>query len=252
MKRSTTLILCCLFLSGTLFSQEQEQKLPSNGKSRMTLDFFGGYSIPFGKYKSFDKGQPNSGYASGGFLAQLKLNWLGKRDIGLGVSYAFQQNTLQDTAMRLTPNGMDSSFVLGDRPWSNHYILAGPVFVKAFNRWILDLSLLAGFVIATSENFSITIPEDSIHYRISSGAGTGVAFQARASVGYRISNRVILTAGISYLGANPTRKKENYVYSYVEEPPESGNFYPVFTGYEETRKKKISTLNPGLGIIIKL
>lgn len=250
MKRLLTLISCTFFLTGTLVAQEQ-RKAPAPAKSRMTFDFFGAYSMATGKYKATDLEQDNAGFAGGGFMAQIKLNWLGKKDFGLGVSYVFQQNAIQKEARDDTLPGGDP-VGLGDKPWNNHYLLAGPVMVKEFNRIVLDVSVLAGFVIASSNVFDMMVPVDSIQYSISSGAGTGFAFQARAGIGYRVSNRIILTASISYLGGNPTRRKENYVYSVIEDPPGSGIYVPVYQGYEDIIRKKISTFNPGIGITINL
>jgi opacity protein-like surface antigen len=250
MKRMLTLIVCAVLLTGTLFSQEQV-KAPAPAKSRMTFDFFGAYSMATGKYTANDLEQDNAGFAGGGFMAQIKLSWLGKKDFGLGVSYAFQQNAiLKQVQDSIVPGGDPNG--LGDKPWNNHYLLAGPVMVKEFNRIVLDVSVFVGFVIASSHVFDMMVPVDSVQYSISSGAGIGFAFQARAGVGYRVSNRIILTASISYLGGSPTRKKENFVYSVIEDPPGSGIYVPVYQGYEDIIKKKISTFNPGIGIMIKL
>jgi hypothetical protein len=250
MQRTLTLTIISLFLSGTLWAQDQKPDTAAVKKSKMTFDFYAAYSMALGHYKETDRDGDYSGYASGGFMAQIKLNWLGKKDLGLGISYVFQQNSIQHSATDIVPEGGDT---LGDKPWNNHYLLAGPVMVKEFSKKIvLDAGVLVGVVIASSNTFTMTVPVDSVHSSFSSGAGTGFAFQARASVGYRVSKRIILTAGVCYLGGNPTRKKQNYVYSVVEDPPGSGQYVPVFTGYEEIRKKKISTFNPGIGLIIKL
>ena len=221
-------------------------------KSRLTLDVVTSFSMPAGKYKAVDRSEEGSGYAGNGFTAQVKLNWMGRRDFGLGISYVFQMNFLQDTALRVTPEGTDTGFVLGDTPWQNHYLLAGPVFQKEFGRLVVDVAVLGGFVISQSTNFTMTVPVDSVSYRLSEGAGTGAAVQVRAGLGYRISKKVTVFGSVGYLGASPTRKKSNYTLTYVEDPPESGIYRPEYVGYEEIRKKPVSTFNAGLGIIVKL
>lgn len=252
MKKICTLFLLVAIIGYPVFSQEVNPE-PAKKKARLSLDFSGAYSIPVGKYKAVDHDQEHSGYAAGGFLAQVRLNWMGRKNIGLGISYAFQMNNLQDTAKHVTPSGTDTSFVLGTDPWMNHYVLAGPVFQKEFGRWVLDVAVLGGFIISQSSNFTMTVPLDSMSYRLSEGAGTGIAVQGKISAGYRISNRVMLTAGFSYLGGTPVRKKENYIFAgYVEDPPGSNYYTPVFQGYEEIRKKPVSTINAGIGIIVKL
>lgn len=221
-------------------------------KSRLTLDFVTSFSLPIGNYKANDESNEESGYAGNGFTAQVKLNWMGKRNFGLGISYLYQYNVLQDIAIDVTPPGTDTGFVLGDTPWQNHYLLVGPVFQKEIKRLVVDIAVLGGFVISQSTNFTMTVPVDSLSYRRSEGAGTGATVQVRAGVGYRISKRVTVFGSVSYLGATPTRKTSNYTLTYVEDPPESGIYRPEYVGYEEIRKKPVSTFNAGLGIIVKL
>ena len=251
MFRTILLVLVFSASVSVLPAQDTVQGAAPKKGSRMTIDFSGSYSLALGKYAAKDKEQESSGFASGGFVAQFKVNWLGRKDFGLGISYAYQQNALQKEASDVVIPGGDTNG-LGTRSWSNHYLLAGPVMVKEFNRWTVDAALLVGFVVAGSPNFTMLVPVDSVHTSVSSGAGTGFAYQFRVAAGYRVSNRIILTAGFSFLGGSPTRKKENYVYAVVEDPPGSGNFIPTNQGYTEVRKKKISTFNPGIGMIIKL
>jgi hypothetical protein len=252
MKRLIPLTTCAFFLAGSLFAQEARvDSVPV--KPKMTFDVTGAYSMATGKYKATDLEQDDAGYAGGGFMAQIKLNWIGKRDLGLGVSYVFQQNSIRKESQHDTlPGGNPTG--LGDKPWNNHYLLAGPVMFKEFsNRVVIDAAILVGIVVASSNVFDMSVPTDSLgNYMISSGAGTGFAWQIRAGVGYRVSKRIVLTAGVNLLGGSPKRTKTNYAYTLVEEPPGSGILVPVYQGYEETIKKKISTFNPGISMIIKL
>jgi hypothetical protein len=253
MKQLVPLILVSFMLYGPLQAQEQKGDTAAVGKSKMTFDFYAAYSMALGQYKATDLKQDDAGYAGGGFMAQIKLNWIGKRDLGLGISYIFQQNPIQKKVQdSVLPGGNPAG--LGDKPWNNHYIMAGPVMFKEFaNRVVIDAAILIGFVVASSHVFDMSVPTDTLgHNMISSGAGTGFAWQLRAGVGYRVSKRIVLTAGLSLLGGSPKRTKTNYNYNVVEDPPGSGIFIPVYQGYEETIKKKISTFNPGIGLIIKL
>jgi hypothetical protein len=251
MLRFTTLITAFLFLAGIVSGQENRTDTTGKGKSRMTFDFSGAYSLALGKYSGTEVEEDYSGFASGGFVAQIKLNWLGKKDFGLGISYAFQQNALQKQFKDTVLSGGDPNG-LGEKPWNNHYLLAGPVMVKEIKRFVVDAAILGGVVIASSTTFSLMVPTDSVNYTVSSGAGTGFAYQIRVSAGYKVSRKVTLMAGISYLGGSPTRKKDLYYYSYVEDPPGSGNYVGTYLGSETVIKKKISTINPGIGIIINL
>jgi hypothetical protein len=253
MRKSGFLIILFLVIAGLLPAQDVPADSAIKKKSRMTIDFNGAYSIPLGKYKPSDQEDDNPGYAGGGLMAQIKLNWLGKRDLGLGISYIFQQNWIPKEYQDIViPGGNPNG--LGDKPWSNHYLMAGPVLLTEFpNKVVIDAAILVGFVVASSHVFDMTVPVDTIGTTMtSSGAGTGFAYQIRAGVGYRVGKRIILTGGFSLTGGSPKRTKSFYSYSYVEDPPGSNNYIYAYQGYEETIKHKIASFNPGIGLIIKL
>jgi hypothetical protein len=253
MNQLVPLILISFMLSGPLQAQEQKGDTAAGAKSKMTFDFYAAYSMALGQYKEVDPEADKSGFAGGGFMAQIKINWLGKHDFGLGISYAFQQNYLQKgTADFIIPGGDTSG--IGEKPWSNHYLLAGLVMLKEINRWTIDADMLVGMVVASSNVFTIEVPpSDSLSLEtLSSGAGVGFAYQFRVTGGYRISNKVMLTAGFALMGGSPSRKKDTYRYSIIEDPPGSGNYIGAYQGSETVIKKKISTFNPGIALIIKL
>ena len=253
MRKTGLFVLILWLVAGLLPAQEVVVDTVAKGKSRMTLDFLGAYSVAMGKYKLADPDNDNSGFAGGGFMAQVKLNWIGKRDLGLGISYIFQQNSIQkDYQDSVIPGGNPAG--LGGKPWSNHYLMAGPVMYKEFsNRIVVDAAILVGFVVASSHAFDMAVAVDTLGTtKTSSGAGTGFAYQVRVGVGYRVAKRIVLTGNINMLGGSPKRTKSFYSYSYVEDPPGSGNYIYAYQGYEETVKKKISTFNPGISMIIKL
>lgn len=248
MKRLIVLVLGLILASGGLMAQQDTV----NGKKKtlFKLNFSGtaAYSVPLGDYAENDKTGTSSGYAAGGFTFSLGLNWIGRKGFGLGASYVFQYNALQKTAKEVTPDGQN--YQLGDKPWNNHYLLAGPVYYQSFGKLTVEAGILVGVVIAISPNFYISIPDSLSQSTTSQGAGTGFAYKLMAGVGYQVSKRVSFSANLSYLGGSPSRTKDYYYYYYVNDP--LLGLIPVYQGAEVTIKKKISTFNPGIGITIKL
>ena len=250
MKRLIILALGLILASGGLMAQQDT--LQATKKKLFKLHFTGGaaYSIPLGDYKDIDWDNDYSGYAGGGFNVSLGFNWIGKVGFGLGASYVFQYNSLKDTAENVVPDG--HQFELGTKAWNNHYLLAGPVYYQSFGKVTVEAGILVGIVVAMSPNFYITLPAvDSLSQPTTSqGAGMGFAYKLTAGVGYQVSRRVSLSANISYLGGSPSRTKDYYYYHYEEDP--IYGLIPVYQGAEVTIKKKISTINPGIGITVKL
>lgn len=242
MIRRTGFILILALLTSALNAQTENRDTVTNAKSRVIIDASGAWSIAMGKYQTTKTTDEYAGYASGGFMAQVGINWIGKHELGLGVTYVFQHNGFQEKAENICPPGQD---YLGSGGWNNHYFLAGPVYIKEFGRISMDISVLGGFVLSTGKIFSLEVP-DTLHPYVSTGTGFGFGFQAKAYAGYRISNKVFITAGISYLGGTPSRSKS--FYTLVQDP----NVGWTYVGSETVIKKKISTINPGVGIMIKL
>ncbi|MFH1160504.1 MAG: hypothetical protein V1733_06120, partial [bacterium] len=85
----------------------------------------------------------------------------------------------------------------------------------------------------------------------SQGNGFGVAFQGLASLGYRLTDNLSLNLSFSYLGANPSRTKDYYFFTY-EKDPETGSYRLIYHGGEFQIKKKISTFTVGAGIAYRL
>lgn len=250
MKRLIILALGLILASGGLMAQQDS--LPPVTKKLFKLHFTGGaaYSVPLGEYSGKDTTDVSSGYATGGVTVSIGLNWMGKRGFGLGASYIFQYNALTGDAKYVTPDGQ--GYTLGTRPWNNHYLLVGPVYYQSFGKVTVEAGILVGIVIAMSPNFYITLPAvDSLSQPTTSqGAGMGFAYKLSAGVGYQLSKRVSLSANISYLGGSPSRTKDYYYYYYKQDP--IYGLIPVYQGAEITIKKKISTINPGIGITVKL
>ena len=254
MKKITTTIIFLLLISMVMAQLDTTVTKPKR-KGRFFLDLNAGYSMAFGKYTNTDRDDKYSGYASNGFFVQASGNWLGRHGLGIAVSYCFQSNGLQSGADTITPSGHYEP--LGKKGWTNHYLLAGPALIKSFGKFTLTVRVLAGVTMAYSSTFKIWLPSDPIDsvtpgpMNLSQGPGIGVAFQALAGVGYNITDNLTLNLSFSFLGANPTRKKSYYNFTY-ELDPAAGYYRPVYYGGERQVKKKISTFNIGLGIAIKL
>ncbi|MFC2101853.1 hypothetical protein ACFLS7_02565 [Bacteroidota bacterium] len=248
----TTTFIVLMLLIATLSSAQSDTVSQQSTKSRnVKLDVFAGYTMAFGKYINTDRDDGQSGYAANGFFIQVSGSWLGKRGLGLGLSYCFQNNAI--AAPDTIPAGHYEP--LGSKHWSNHYLLAGPVFSREFGKWLLTLKFQGGGVLSFSPAFRIWMPSsDSLNIndtRLSDGPGFGVAMQALAGIGYRVTNNLSVNLAFSYLGGNPVRMKSYSQYIY-ETDPATGVQTPVFVKGEIERKKKISTFNIGLGLVFKL
>jgi len=213
------------------------------------LDAHAGYSIGFGKYTSTEKDDKQSGYAANGFFVQVEGSWLGKSGLGLGAGYCYQNSWIQESATNDTLVGQYTE--LGSKHWSNHYLLGGPVFIRNFGKLLLTIKLQAGAVLAFSPVFRLWMPStDTLNpntMTLSDGPGAGVAMQAMAGIGYRVTDNLTINLAFSYLGGNPNRTKS---YSQLFKDGDTGLYY--YTHGELERKKKISTLNIGLGLVFKL
>jgi len=213
------------------------------------LDVYSGYSIGFGKYISTEKDDKQSGYASNGFFVQVEGSWLGKSGLGLGAGYCYQNSWIQESATDDTLVGQYTE--LGSKHWNNHYLLAGPVFIRGFGKLLLTFKLQAGAVLAFSPVFRLWMPStDTLNpntMTLSDGPGAGVAVHAMAGIGYRVTDNLTVNLAFSYLGGNPNRTKS---YSQFIRDDDTGLYY--YTHGELERKKKISTFNIGLGVIFKL
>lgn len=253
--RTTALILLMTLVTALASAQHDTVAISQKKNKNFTLDFSTGYSMPTGKYASSDTTAKFSGYASGGFTFQFSGTWLGKRNLGLSATYCYQRNTLQKSVEFVKPDGHD--FFLGTRPWSNHYLLAGPAYVNHFGKFSFMAKIQAGVVMAFSPNFSMSMPENQADSTtppssyLSGGAGVGVAFQSLVAGGYQITDKLALNLNLSFLGANPGRTKSYYSASYYYDE-ELKQWLLVWQGGEFTIKKKISTFNIGIGLIYRL
>lgn len=217
-------------------------------KGRVYLDVYAGYSIASGKYAD-NTNQKLSGYAANGFTFQFGGSWLAKSGFGLGVTYSYQNNPLQSGFADDTL--VDMNEPLGTKHWNNHYLLAGPVFIREFGKLLLTVKVQVGGVLSYSPLFKLWMPStDTLNpeaVTLSEGPGFGVAFQGLAGIGYRITDNFSVNLAFSYLGANPSRTKEYSMYQRETNPERY-----LFVQGERERKKKITSFNISLGVALKL
>ncbi|NQV01597.1 MAG: hypothetical protein HQ542_03050 [Bacteroidia bacterium] len=253
--KTTTLVIIMTLI--TTLASAQQDTIPTTLKKKrnVVLDFHAGYSMPFGKYADADTTEDLAGYATGGFSFQFSGTWFGKRNLGLSATYSYQRNAMQKSVEFVKPDGHD--YYLGTKPWSNHYILAGPAYFNKFGRVFFMTKVQVGVLLAFSPNFNISMPENqadssspSSSY-LSGGTGIGVAFQALVAGGFQLTEKLAISMNLSFLGANPGRKKDYYYYSYYYDS-ELKQWLFIWHGGEFTIKKKISTFNIGIGITYRL
>jgi len=221
----------------------------------MALEFNAGYSMVLGNYGNTDTLNSKSGFAQGGWLIQLTFDWMGKSNFGLAFQYTFQSNSLNKSISNFHPSGM--SFPLGTGSWSNHYLMAGPVFLKSFKKISLDVKVLGGLILASSSTFNVTNPTDSANPQNVHGIGTGFAYQVSAGLGYTISDHFTLKFNLGLLGGWPGKEKQygSRLIGYEEyTDPVTGIKYekPVYSApVDYSIKKIVTTLNPSLGLIFR-
>ncbi len=255
MKKAVVFLCFCLSLS-SLFSQTtQAPVVKTTINKNMALEFTAGYAVSFGNYSNTDSTNKKSGYAGNGWIAQFTFDWMGNNNFGLAIQYTFQQNQLKTAAKNIIPDG--TRYPLGDGAWSNHYLMAGPVFLKSFNNISLDVKLLGGVLLASSSNFNLTEIIDSINYQNVHGIGTGFAYQFSVGLGYTISDHFTLKLNLGILGGWPGLKKQfgSRLIGYEEYiDPVTGIKYekPIYSApIEYSIKKVVMTLNPSLGVIFR-
>lgn len=248
-------ILALTFSTASLLAQEEAQVTAAPVATRnLAVEFYAGYSVALGDYNGYDKSNGKSGYASNGWLAQVTFDWMGKRSLGIAVQYTYQRSALLDTAANTIPSG-PFKYPLGTGSWSNHFLMAGPVFMHQFNKIHLDVKVMLGGVISASPVFNMTDPVSGQNVK---DVGMGLAFQASAGVGYTISPQFTLKFNLGYLAGWPSKSKtygqQLIGYEEIKDPitGEVIGYEPLYSAPAEYEiKKVISTLNPSLGVVFR-
>lgn len=255
MKRIACIVLLLMGWNVSMAQQEMTSVQTSPSKKRnLGLEFNAGYSMALGDYGKSDSNYIKSGYAKGGWFMQFTLDWMGKNSIGLAVQYTFQHNALQNVAATVIPDG-PFKYPLGTGSWSNHFLMAGPVFMKIFNKVHVDAKLMIGGVVSSSPVFNMTDPVTKENIK---GIGMGLAFQASAGVGYTFSPLLTLKVNIGYLAGWPSKTKtypqQLLGYNEIKDPitGEVIDYQPVYSAPAEYEiKKVISAFNPSVGIVFR-
>ncbi len=209
------------------------------------LDLTGGVSLPVGKsYSSADKTNSSAGYATTGYFIQVNFAYLGKSKLGIGAQYTFQHNPIISSVRTDTLEG--TKYPVGNKGWSNNYILVGPAYIQSFKKVTVQVHPLIGFIIAFSPVFNDTDPRDGTNHQ---NTANGLALAFRAGVGYNITSKLTLVLNVNWLGGYPKidKKYEPVILGYDETTGE-----PIYSAKTEVNiKKTVSTFNIGAGLMYK-
>jgi len=227
-----------------LASTQQTQTVPAFPSTKgVFLNASAGLSLPVGAYAMSDEGNAQSGFSRNGLVVQLNCGWMGKKDFGLAFQYTFQINPLKNTSKDSIFPGM--SVPLGSGNWSNHYIMAGPVYMKYFGKILFEAKALIGVIISTSPFFKTVDPAFNT---VSGNTGTGLAFGLGAGAGYKFSSKVALKLNAEYLMGTP--KIDRQYGAQIIGYRDSAFVYSAPVNFDT--KKIVSTFNLGISIIFKI
>lgn len=228
-----------------IFAQGLIKKPDTIKGGGMYLDISLGISIPMGSYARADVNNSNSGFATPGLLGQINFDWMGKGNTGLAIQYSYQNNPLKSSVKNDTLEGMSQA--LGTRPWTNHYLMAGFVFLRYIKNVYIEGRVLIGVVISSSPLFNTY---DPLYLTPSSNIGTGFAYDAQFGAGYKISDRVAVKFKTEYILGTP-KIHHQYGAQIIGIDPITGAFiYSAPTTFET--QKTISALYVDAGLVIKL
>jgi hypothetical protein len=239
------LFLFIVFLPVIALSQQSKTGPAVSPTKGVFIDVALGPSFPLGAYAKSDPDNDESGYSMTGGILQLTCDWIGKKDFGLAFQYTLQYNPIKSSAQNLPIPG--SSVPMGTGDWTNHYVLAGPVFMKYFNKVFFEAKLLGGVIISASPFFKTQDPK---YASVSNNTGAGLAFSIGAGAGYRVSPNVALKINATYQMGTPKIHHqygaEIIGYNYQD----SVFIYSAPVTYDT--KKVVSAFNLGVSVIFKI
>jgi hypothetical protein len=242
--RKLFLLSILIIMPFLLFSQKAITKSDTTSSTRIYLDGSVGFAFPLGDYSKKDLKNDNSGFASQGFMGQINLDWIGKQDYGLGLQYTFESNPLSSSVKNDTLTGMGKA--LGNSAWINHYLMAGLVVIKHFQKIYFEGKALVGIIISTSPIFNSTDPATKIS---SSNAGVGLAYGAQVGIGYAVSPRVTVKANVEYLAGTP---KIHHTYGAEVIGVDTSGRFIYSPPIDVETKRTVSSLFIKAGIVVKL
>lgn len=223
----------------------------------MAIEISGGYSVALGKYTSLNKEDEKAGFAANGWQVQAAFSWMGKKDFGLSLLYAFQRNPLSNSADSIPLENFPDGFMLGPGAWSNHYLLAGPVFMKTIRKLYLDARILGGVIVSASPVFTTPNPGDTTGTDKDQNIATGFGYQVSATVGYALSPRFALKVSLALRGGWPGKEKQypaQFLYYRYYRDPETGILVsePVYSASADYQFNKVVTaLEPSFGVVYR-
>lgn len=247
------ILLCACFFAG--YAQENKATKEPAANRHMGFEVAAGYSVPMGKYASSDPQDKRSGFAAGGWMAQLTYDWMGKKDLGLAIQYTYQKNALKNGYSLAFPNGIPDS--ANPASWSDHYLLMGPVFMKTIGKLHVDARILGGAMVSAGSVFDTPDPTDTTGFKHNKNIATGFAYEVAAGAGYMISSHVAFKFSLVLMGGWPGKNKQygsQFVgYKKYTDPltglPYYNAVYSAPVTYEI--KKVVTTLNPAFGIVFR-
>jgi len=250
------ILLFLLFCHPECYSQDTITKPAQVAGRTKVLEFSAGYSMALGSYRSLDRNDKKSGYATDGWQVQIAINWLSKKDLGFSLQYTLQKNPLADSTRNVVPAGW-SSGTLGPGSWFNHYLLVGPVFMKSFGKIHFDARILGGLLVSSSSNFTTPNPGDTTGTTNDINLGAGFGYGISASAGYAFGKHVSLKMTLGLMGGWPGRDKQygsQVVGSETYKDPVTGLLVtkPIYSApIEYDIKKVVTTLNLSMGLVYR-
>ncbi len=254
MKKYVVALLAAVLPVVLMAQQPAASEIVPSGKG-MALEFSGGYSMPLGAFASDDRDKDNSGYAGGGWTAGVSFSWLGKHGIGLGLRYAYMRNQMGHGVSLVYPNGVPDSVDPGS--WSNHFLLAGPVFMQRINRIHIEARLMGGFLVSAGSLYDTRNVGDTVAMKIDQNIATGFGLEIGAGVGYYLTDALVLKFSVALMAGWTTMSRDypRVLLRYDETiDPNTGLpiTVPVYSGGGQFEvKKTISALEPTLGLVFR-
>jgi hypothetical protein len=179
---------------------------------------------------------------------------MGKKDLGMALQYTYQRNPMKENTTNLVyPNG-DSLF---SGSWSNHYLMAGPVFMKTIKKLLVDVKVLGGLIVSASPSFDTPNPTDTTMNGYSENIASGFGYQISAGIGYNISSHITIKFNLGLLGGWPGKERQygSQLIGYMDyKDPVTGLEYkkPVYSApVEYDIQKVVTTINPSFGLIFR-
>ncbi|MGA3014100.1 MAG: hypothetical protein ABSD71_08695 [Bacteroidales bacterium] len=237
-----TFILLMPFL---IFSQETKKKADSTANNRIYINVSGGPSFPMIYYARIDTKNTTSGFAAQGYVAQVNLDWMGKKNTGFAIQYTLQNNPINHSVKNDTLEGMSKS--LGAGSWTNNYLMAGLVYMDFIKKVYIEGRVLFGIMLSSSPLFNTV---DPVYQTQSSNTGVGTAYGAQFGVGYQISNRVTVKGNVEFTIGNPSIHRQ-YSAGVIGVDSITGKF--IYSApIDIDTKKTIYSFNAKAGLVIKL